>query len=249
MTKAKSWTLLAVVAVVVVFAAGWFIALSPQKAKVSNLQSQSSTKLQANQQLTGQISLLKKQESQIPAEQAQIAAIQDRLPATPALAAYIRFVTLAASATHVDLVSVAPAAPVQTKVQQPTATSSAQASASAATAAAPAAASELSAIPITISVNGDYYNVQQFLTKLESAQRATVVSSVSLSPGQPLQPQGSTTASTATLPTWETLQGQITLSIFESSAPSVVAPVAAPAASPAASASPAPSASSPTTKN
>ena len=212
MSKVRAWAALALVAIVAVFAAGWFILLSPQKHKVSKLDDQAAAQLQTNQQLTSQISLLKKQRAQIPAQQAEIAAIQGRLPDTPALAAYVRWLSSTAAATHVELVSVAPSQPVQAQLQQTAATASTSPTGSATP--AQAAGANLSTISVVVSVNGDYYAIQQFLAKLESAQRATVVASVAIQPGQPLKPAGGPATATDTTPAWQTLQAQITASIF-----------------------------------
>jgi ribosomal protein L12E/L44/L45/RPP1/RPP2 len=102
--------------------------------------------------------------------------------------------------------------------------------------------SNLSAIAVSISVNGDYYAIQQFLAKLEGMQRATVVSSVSIHPGQVPQPQSAAAAAAAPDPNsqWKTLGAEISASIFVSSAPATVPSAAggATATAPAASASP-----------
>ena len=221
MSKVRAWAALALVAIVAVFAAGWFILLSPQKHKVSKLDDQAAAQLQTNQQLTSQISLLKKQRAQIPAQQAEIAAIQGRLPDTPALAAYVRWLSSTAAATHVELVSVAPSQPVQAQLQQTAATASASPTGSAAP--AQAAGANLSTISVVVSVNGDYYAIQQFLAKMESAQRATVVASVAIQPGQSLKPAGGSATATDTTPAWQTLQAQITASIFVAGAPTTTA--------------------------
>lgn len=248
MNKIRAWAVLAVAAVVAVFAAGWFILLSPQKHKVSNLNNQAAAQLQNNQQLTSQINLLRKQRTQIPAQQAEIAAIQGRLPDNPALAAYVRWLASTAGATGVELVSVAPSPPVQAHLQQAAATPATTAQAGAAVPPSGPGA-ELSSISVNISVNGDYYAIQQFVKKVESAQRATVVSSVAIQPGQALKPPKTTqSAGSDTTPAWKTLQAQITASIFVAGTPVTTAPGAGTTAGSGnapstATATPAPSAS------
>jgi Tfp pilus assembly protein PilO len=215
---------LAVVAVVAVFAAGWFVMLSPQKHKVTKLKDQAAAQLVANQKLASQVEVLKKQRSQIPAEQAQIAAIQGRLPDTPALAAYVRWLSATASAAKVELVSIAPSAPAQTHLRVTATTPAAPAASAPATTPTTPAGSNLSSIAVNISVNGDYYAIQQFLAKVESSQRATVVSSVSIQPGQALKPQSQGSQSTGdTTPAWQTLEAHITANIFVDGAPTAAA--------------------------
>ena len=224
MTKVKMWALLAVFAVVAIFAIGWIAVLSPQKAKVSDLHSQASQQIDANQVLKHKITLLKQEQTQIPAEQASIAAIQNRLPATPAIAAYVRSLTAAAAATNVELISVAPANPTTVAPPAPVATGTASSAASVPTPAPSEASSNLSAISISLGIVGDYYAVQQFLGKLESMQRVTIVSSVAMQPGQLPQPQGTGAAPLQdTSSQWKTLTTQIQATVFMSAAsPTVV---------------------------
>jgi len=175
MSKLRTWGVVALLAVVAIAAGGWFLALSPQKSKVSDLQSQTAQQEQANQKLQSQILLLKKQQSQIPAEQARIAQIKGRIPESPQITTYVRTLTTLAAATHVELVSIAPAAPAL--VQLANAQSQANPAPSTAAGAAPApSAAGLSTISVAINVVGDYYSVQQFLSKLEDTTRATIVS-------------------------------------------------------------------------
>jgi Tfp pilus assembly protein PilO len=215
----------------VIVAGGWFLALSPQKSKVSDLQDQTAQQQDANTKLRSQIALLKKQQSQIPAEQARIAQIKNRIPESPQLTNYVRTLTSLAAATHVELVSIAPAAPTQVKLanaqQQQPAPSGAATNAGTATAAAP----NLSTISVDINVVGDYYNVQQFLSKLEDTNRATIVSSVSLKPGALPRADGPGEGGAASgadaASAWKTLSASINASIFMSAAPQTVAAPAA----------------------
>jgi Tfp pilus assembly protein PilO len=218
MAKIRLWALFAIVGIVVVFAAGWFLLLSPQKGKVSKLNDQAAAQVQSNQKITSQISLLKKQRAQIPAEQAQIAAIHGRIPDTPALAAYVRWISATASATHVDLISIAPAHPAQAKLQSSPNAAAATPNASSGTAAQSPATSNLSKIAVNVTVNGDYFAIQQFLAKMESADRATVISSVALQPGQPLKAPTAQGAQAPDVPAWKTMQAQIGAVIFMSAA-------------------------------
>jgi Tfp pilus assembly protein PilO len=240
MNKVRAWGAAAVVIVVAVFAIGWFVALSPQKADVKKLKDQAASETQSNEQLTSQIAVLKKQRSQLPAEQARIAAIKQRIPGVPGLTSYVRTLAGIAGATHVELVSIAPSQASVVQMQLPAAKASKKATANAGSSstdsgaqspapAAPAptvATSNLSAIPITIDVVGDYYAVQQFLAKLEDTTRATVVSSVDLAPGQLPQPKNVGPPAAGAAPTssgngnsWQTLEAQITVTVFMSTEP------------------------------
>lgn len=224
MTKLRTWGVLALLAVVAIVAGGWFLALSPQKSKVSSLHDQTAQQQDTNAKLQSQIALLKKQQSQIPAEQARIAQIKGRIPETPQVTTYVRTLTSLAAATHVELVSIAPAAPTLVKLANAQPQSSGSSGGSAGTGVPTTDAANLSTISISISVVGDYYNVQQFLSKLEDTQRATVVSSVSLKPGMLPQAQdGSASGAGKASVSWTTLSASISASIFMSAAPATSA--------------------------
>jgi Tfp pilus assembly protein PilO len=248
MTKIKTWAILAVVAVIAIVAGAWFLALSPQHAKVKDVRAKTASQLQANEALVNQIALLKKQQAQIPGEVARIAAIQKRLPDVPALTSYVRTLSSLASATGVELLSIAPAvpAPVKLPVQAPVAAASAPtagksttASASSAPAGVPTASANLSVIQVAIKVNGDYYAIQQFLKQLEDTQRFTIVDSVTLQPGSPPQPKVQATATPSPgaagagtgAATWKTLDADITASVFIVATPATAAASAGGAAS------------------
>ncbi len=229
MAKIRTWALLALAGVAVVFAAGWFLLLSPQKGKVSKLNDQAAAQVQNNQKVASQVALLKKQRTQIPAEQAQIAAIQRRIPDTPALAAYIRWISAAASATHVDLISIAPAPPAQVKLQSAPSAATASSGVNASKASPTPAASNLSRISVNVTVNGDYFAIQQFLAKMESADRATVISTVAIQPGQALKAptaNGAPDAGDASSQ-WKSLQAQIGATIFMSAGPTAASATSA----------------------
>jgi Tfp pilus assembly protein PilO len=240
MSKLRTWGVVALLAVVAIAAGGWFLALSPQKAKVADLHSQAAQQEEANQKLQSQILLLKKQQSQIPAEQARIAEIKGRIPDTPQVTAYVRTLTTLAAATHVELVSIAPSAPALVQLASvqpqtnPAPSTSASTGSAGVSAGAGAPAANLSTISIAINVVGDYYSVQQFLSKLEDGKRIAIVSSLALAPGAPPQATGDTAGGAAAgaggAGSWKTLSASISASIFMSGAPTTAVPGAAPAA-------------------
>jgi Tfp pilus assembly protein PilO len=265
MTKTRQWSLLTVGIIVVVFLAGWFLAISPQHSHASSLRQQQAAQEQANQSLQTTLARLTAQSKDVVANQARLVAIAKELPATPDLPIYVRSLTAAAAATNVDLVSIAPGSPATLgplKAATPVAPAAgagatgnpapagatgppppvpgavktgAGAGAGAGAGNATSAAPALQAISVSIVVNGDYFALEQFLTKLQAMQRTTIVSSVSLVPAAPLL------APNATAPTvtnaWKTIGANISLTIFEGAAtPTIVAPAALPAVVPGAAA-------------
>src|SRR3954447_20590144 len=111
MNKMRQWSMLTGLAVVVVFAAGWYLAVSPQRHHAAELRSQATTQQAANAQLLGQINQLKQQKRGLPAQQRLLDRIAAQVPDNPALPALIRDLSTAADAAGVDLESMPPAIP------------------------------------------------------------------------------------------------------------------------------------------
>jgi len=267
MTKIRQWSLLTVGIIVVVFLAGWFLAISPQQSHAASLRKQQAAQDVANQGLQTTLARLTAQSDNVVANQARLAAIAKELPATADLAIYVRSLTAAAAATNIDLVSIAPSTPTTLgpiKTATPvTPVTPAVPSAAVGGKAAPAAATTspsaapggtavpartgatgttapqtgLQAVSLTIVANGDYFALEQFLTKLQTMQRTTIVSSVNLTPAAPLLAPGAAAPAPALNNAWKTIGANITVTIFEAAMPAIAAP-AAPLATPAAAAHP-----------
>jgi Tfp pilus assembly protein PilO len=193
MNRLRTWSLGAAGVAILVLLAGWFLLISPAKAKVSDLHAQTATQQQANQTLLTQIAQLKAQNKDLPKQEAKLAQIRQHLPPTPALPTYIRTLTLMAHKAGVTLVAITPTVPVPVTVAAPavvaTPTASASASSDSATtdttvtpAVAPVATSPLRMIPVTISITGGYFNVVNFLTKVENLKRSMLVYGISVLP-------------------------------------------------------------------
>lgn len=234
MAKTKLWALFIALAILVATGAGYFLVLSPQKAEAAKADKTAAGIQSTNDGLRLQITRLKKAEALLPAAQARIAAIDARIPATPSLPSYVRWLVKAAANAHVELVSISPTVP-QVVTAAPAAVApvavapaAGKSSAAAAPAAPPAAqTSGLSAITVSYNIVGNYFQVQSFLRQLEGSPRATVVSTITMAPGSLPRGSGDTRP---VPPPWQTLQTQITATIFMSGVPTVGAGVAAPAA-------------------
>jgi Tfp pilus assembly protein PilO len=207
MNRMRTWSLGAAGVAVLVALAGWFLLISPAKAKVTDLHTQTAAQQQANQALQTQIAQLKVQQKGLPQQQAKLAKVRQHLPATPALPTYVRTLTVIAQKADVKLITITPsvptavavAAPVVTAAPTPSASASSESAtgdAVAAPAVAPVAVSPLRMIPVGISVSGTYTNVTLFLTKVEALQRSMLVYSIDLKPGGsgPVAPSASASA-------------------------------------------------------
>jgi Tfp pilus assembly protein PilO len=221
MSRIQQWVAGTVVALLVIVAAGWFVAISPQKHKASNLKAQSTSQEQANSALRNNLARLKAQIPALHSEQLVVDAVTQKIPSDPNMPNYVRALTTIAAKNGVELISVAPSTPAA--VAGPvavvsTATPSASApavGASPAAVAAPAApAVSLQAISVALTVQGGYFQIQQFTAALQQLSRSTVITSVTMAPGSPLKaPKTPPPPSDA----YKTLQAQITVDVFVNS--------------------------------
>jgi hypothetical protein len=227
MSKIRLWAIFTVVAVAAVFGIGYFALISPQKAQVTKLTASAAAIQQTNDGLRTTVLRFKKDEKDLPAAQARIAQIETRIPATPAIPSYVRWLVTAAANAHVELVSIAPGVPAPITNKAPAAAPAPAGSSEAPAPAAPAATA-LSSINFTYTVVGNYFAVQAFLKQLENSPRATVVSTISLTPGG--LPKGTGGGGAPPAPQWQTLNAQVTATIYMSALPPVAASAATAAA-------------------
>jgi Tfp pilus assembly protein PilO len=247
MNKLKQWIAFTVVGVVAVLAAGWFLLVAPRHAEAAGLRQQTAEQEGANGQLRTALAVLKAQATDLPKEQAKLALVAAKLPDNPAEPELLRALAAAADTAGVELVSIAPGAltPV-TPVAAPTTpavaskTPAAAAPGTVAVPPAPAAAASsagtLMAMPVTISVAGGYYEVEQYLTALEDLTRAFRVTSLAVTPGaNPVAPvaTGGGTPAPMSIEDGKHLITNITGMVYVAAANSPLTPVVAPVAAPA----------------
>jgi Tfp pilus assembly protein PilO len=230
MSRIQQWVAGTVVAMLLIVAAGWFLAISPQKHKASSLGAQSAAQEQTNSGLRTKLSVLTAQMSAVPSEEAAVAAVTQKIPNDPGMPDYVRALTTIASQTGVELVSIAPSVPAAVTVTAPVAPAAAATptgteSAAPAHAPAPAQGVSLQAIPVALNVDGGYFQIQQFTAALQRLARSTVVTSVSIGLGAPLKPPK---VAPPISDAYKTLQAQISVDVFMNSS-TVFAVPAAPA--------------------
>ena len=240
MTATRKWSALAVLLVAAIVAASWFLLIAPKRSEAAGLRSQTAEQDAANDRLIQQLEVLKAQALDLPKQEAFLAQIRRQLPDNPALPALIRDLTAAAKKSGVDLTSLAPALPVAVVnpvalVPTPAASPGADEPAKTDTAAAPvAAAPVLYQVPIVVKAAGSYFEMEQFLNKIEGLKRSFLVSGFTLKSVETLSEDASSSTGALELE----IQGRVFLS--PAAAAVVAAPVAVPA--PAATATtPAPS--------
>jgi Tfp pilus assembly protein PilO len=220
MNKMRQWSILTGVGVLAVFVAGWFLLVSPQRSSAADLHTQAATQQQANATLQSQVSQLQQQKNGLPEQQRLLEQIAAKVPNSPALPVLIRQLTTAARASGVDLVSLAPSTPAPVTSTTPVAPT--------AGAATPAA---LMQIPLTIQVDGSYFNIESFFREVEHLSRAMLVTEFSLTPVTGAGSGTTTTGGGAQAAAPGSITGQIKATVFES--PTVTAPQATTVAPPA----------------
>lgn len=230
MDKLKQWVALTLVGSLAILAAGWFLLVSPKRSEAADLNAQAADKQSANQQLESQLAILKAQAKQLPQQQAKLAAVAAKIPDNPALPALVRALTKAADDAGVELVSIAPSAPADLTAKPGAAAAPAAPSAAAAStptaagAAAPAAAAPgvgtLKSIGLSLNVVGGYFQVEQFLDRLEGLTRAFKVTGFTLAPGaNPTKPD----MAKETLDTGASLTAAVTGQVYMASGRAITA--------------------------
>lgn len=191
MNKVRQWSTFTAVGVLAVLALGWFMLVSPQRSHAADLRTQAASQQQSNDMLRSQVAALRAQQKDLPKEQARLAQIAIKIPDNPALPSLIRSLSDAADGAGVDLGSLSPAQPTMvtvTAAAQTLAGSAATAAkpgvtASGTTAAAPP--TPLAQIPVTLTVSGSFFNIEQFIASLETLKRAMKVTGFSVNSASP----------------------------------------------------------------
>ena len=116
---ATRWRIGGVLAAILLLVVTWFVVISPTFEKASALEAETVSQQDASQQLRSRISLLKKQSAELPAQEAKLASIQQRMPATAALPTLLRNLTDVAASAHVTVSSVTPGRPAAIGVSGP----------------------------------------------------------------------------------------------------------------------------------
>lgn len=198
----RMWRVGGIAAAVLLLVAAWFAVISPTLQSAAALDVETASQEAASQQLESRISLLKKQSEELPAQEAILAEIQQRMPPTVALPTLIRNLTTVAGNANVVVASVTPGQP--TLIEQPAAAvappvddpdsedgdsedtdaeDSDDASASSSAAPAAPAAPQVQAVSLNITACGTFAQLRNYLREIETMKRVASVSSVSISKG------------------------------------------------------------------
>ena len=115
----RMWRIGGFAGAVLVLVVAWLLVISPTMQDAAALEEETASQQAASAELESRISLLKKQSEELPAQEAALAEIQQRMPPTAALPTLIRNLTTVAENANVVVASVTPGQPAP--VAQPVA--------------------------------------------------------------------------------------------------------------------------------
>ncbi len=148
----------------------FFFMFRPNQRRISELRAEQEQVQQEIGGLQVQLERLRELQRQEPQLRAQFARLQDALPDDPRLPDFILQVQEAANLAGIDFLSITPSLPAAFTppgAMQP-----------------PPEAAQLQAISVSISVTGTYFEVEDFIIRLERLQRAVRIGSFTLAPGE-----------------------------------------------------------------
>lgn len=179
MSQVRQYVVVTALAVLVLMAAGWFLLISPQRSEAAAIRTEAESQESANAGLRTQLAALQKQAEDLPAQEARLAEFAVQVPTDPALPTLIRQLTAAAETSGVNLKAVAPGAPALAS----TTAATGSAAGTSAAAAASAASAQLAYLPLTVDIDGTFYQLSAFLRELELLQRVFLVEGFTVGAG------------------------------------------------------------------
>jgi Tfp pilus assembly protein PilO len=164
----------------------WFLFLwSPQGSKLSDAEDRTDAAESEQQELQARIDRLQSLQQDEPQKRAQLENLRVAIPDEPNLAQFILDANAAANASGINFLSISPSPPV--------AVSGPGAAPSPTTPGAPAAGTAPAVINLQMSVSGGYFQVVDFINRLNGLPRLVVIDTLTLATG------GQATAGATTL--------------------------------------------------
>jgi Tfp pilus assembly protein PilO len=157
----RQMILLVALGAIALLAVFWMLLWQPQRAELATLEESIAAEEATQAELQGELTRLRAVREEAPAVVAELAAAESVLPFDAALPSALRQLQTAADEAQLTLVAVAPARPVQIEGAEP----------------------GVSSIPLTVQLQGSYFQIVDFLRRTEDASitpRAMLWSNVSL---------------------------------------------------------------------
>lgn len=156
---------LAVLAAVVITGI-WYVALwSPQSKSLKKANARTAAAQVQQNTLRGDITVLKREQTELPAKQAELVKLKQALPEVPSLDTLIDNINTAALGSGVDWQSIAPTKPASYNAAQ----------------AASVLPGVTQAVPVSMQANGSYSQLLDFVNRLNAMPRLLTVSGFSIS--------------------------------------------------------------------
>lgn len=155
--RGRRTTVIAGVVMAVLVLLAFLFLVSPKRAQVSQAQTALEEAQAQNGTLRSQLGSLKQAEVEAPANRKLIRRVEQQLPPTADPQGFILLLKNAADTAGVDLTQQTIGAPV-------------------------AGANGVTTIPITVSLTGSYFSLDEYLFQLETLPRAAKVSAISMAP-------------------------------------------------------------------
>ena len=176
MNKMRNLAAGTAVAALAILALAWFALVAPQRSHAADLKAQAATARQSSSTLQAQLEQLRAQAKLLPKQRGILDAIDKQLPSNPALPALVRSLTRAADSSGVTLVSIAPGLPTVVAAAPP-------AGAAVGTTPVSTGSSQLASIALALTVEGTYFELEQFQQTLESLTRSYKATTITFAPG------------------------------------------------------------------
>jgi Tfp pilus assembly protein PilO len=171
----------------VALVAAWFLLLwSPQSSRLDGVRAREEEAVEINTALELRIARLRDLRARRPEFEADLAALKAAVPASPELDAFLLDVDEAADQAGVDITSISPSKPASAATAEATpSTTSTTAATTGTTGTTGGAATGAppSAITIALDAAGGYFQVLDFINRLDDLPRVVVVDSLSLASG------------------------------------------------------------------
>ena len=192
MTDTRKWSAAAVVLIAAIFAAGWFLLVSPKRSEAADLKAQTVSQESANAVARAEApGSSRRSRPTCPQQRARLAAITTQIPDNPALPSLIRDLTARPQGRGRPSTRMAPVRPPlgASRRRRHRGAVGRRAPAAGATARRRASGRRCYQVPLTLNVTGSYFELEQFLNKLEGLQAVV--------PGHRASPSAPSTAPTA----------------------------------------------------
>lgn len=174
MNPTRKWALIAAAASVLIAAVSYLVVISPARAQAAQIDEQAQAQANTNQQLEVTIAQLRREATELQTQQARLKELNMRIPDKVELSVLVRQIADSVRKTGAATTALTPSEPQQLS-QTPAATPAAG--------AAPAVTpSALFLVPISVTVQGTFGQMEKTLKQFEAYQRVFLITSTSIQP-------------------------------------------------------------------